>query len=226
MRAPISVIIPTLNAADILPACLAALMEGLDAGLIRELIVSDGGSVDATGAIAQAWGGQIVQGPPSRGGQLRRGCAVAKADWLLVLHADTVLSAGWAKVIAGHLTSARGGWFQLAFDNAGIPGRLVAGWANLRSKMGLPYGDQGLILPRALYDAVGGYPDQPLMEDVALARALKGQLVGLPIIAKTSASKYQSQGWVQRGGRNLWTLARYFCGTSPQVLAESYRRSK
>lgn len=224
MRAPISVIIPTLNAAEMLPDCLAALIEGLDAGLIREVILSDGGSTDATGAIAQAWGAEIVQGAPSRGGQLRRGCAAAKADWILVLHADTVLSPGWAKVIAGHLTGQGAGWFQLAFDQGGVPGRVVAGWANLRSKMGLPYGDQGLILPRALYDAVGGYPDQPLMEDVALARALKGQLVRLPIIAVTSASKYQNQGWLRRGGRNLWTLVQYFCGRSPTALAQAYRR--
>lgn len=224
MRAPISVIIPTLNAADTLPACLAGLMEGLDAGLIRELIVSDGGSTDATGAIAQAWGAEVLESASSRGGQLRRGCEAAKADWLLVLHADTVLSAGWAKVITGHLTGNSAGWFQLAFDQGGVPGRFVAGWANLRSRMGLPYGDQGLILPRTLYDAVGGYPDQPLMEDVALARALKGQLTRLPIIAVTSAAKYQSQGWLRRGGRNLWTLFQYFCGRSPTTLALAYRR--
>ena len=76
MRAPISVIIPTLNAEDVLKPCLESLMEGLDAGLIRELIVSDGGSTDATGATAQAWGADVVHGSPSRGGQLQRGCAV------------------------------------------------------------------------------------------------------------------------------------------------------
>tara|TARA_R110002094_G_scaffold95654_1_gene96568 strand:+ start:6652 stop:7332 length:681 start_codon:yes stop_codon:yes gene_type:complete len=223
MRAPISVIIPTLNAAETLPNCLAALMEGLDAGLIRELVICDGGSTDATGAVAQAWGGEVVHGAPSRGGQLRRGCAAAKAEWLLVLHADTRLSPGWAKVVGSHLESERAGWFRLAFEQGGLPGRVVAGWANLRSRMGLPYGDQGLIVPRALYDVVGGYPDQPLMEDVALARALKGQLVGLPAFAVTSAAKYQRQGWLRRGGRNLWTLGRYVLGTSPEVLAQSYR---
>ena len=226
MRAPISVIIPTLNAVDTLPDCLAALMEGLDAGLIRELIVSDGGSTDATGATALAWGAEVIHGAASRGGQLQRGCAAAKADWLMVVHADTMLSPGWAKIVAAHLGTAKAGWFKLAFDQGGIPGNLVAGWANLRSRFGLPFGDQGLILPRTLYEAVGGYKDQPLMEDVALARALKGQLVGLPVCAVTSAAKYQSQGWMRRGGRNLWTLGRYFFGTSPEVLAQSYRRQR
>lgn len=226
MRAPISVIIPTLNAADTLPACLAALMEGVDAGLIRELIVSDGGSRDATGAIAQAWGAETVHGAASRGGQLRRACAAAKGEWLLVLHADTVLSPGWASVVGGHLGSKRAGWFQLAFDQGGLPGGIVAGWANLRSRLGLPYGDQGLIIPRALYASVGGYPDQPLMEDVALARALKGRLIGLPVTATTSAAKYQSQGWLRRGTRNLWTLMRFQFGVSPEVLAQNYGKSR
>ncbi|MGJ8616155.1 MAG: TIGR04283 family arsenosugar biosynthesis glycosyltransferase [Sulfitobacter sp.] len=223
MRAPISVIIPTLNAAETLPECLAALVEGLDGGLIRELIVCDGGSTDATGAIAQAWGGEVLHGAPSRGGQLRRGCATAKGDWMLVLHADTVLSPGWTKQVSEHFKSKHAGWFQLAFKDGGLPGRLVAAWANFRSRLGLPYGDQGLIIPRMLYEALGGYPDQPLMEDVAMARALKGQLIGLPVTATTSAAKYHRQGWLRRGGRNLWTLLRYTFGASPEKLAKSYR---
>ena len=224
MRAPISVIIPTLNAETALPDCLAALMEGLEAGLIRELIVSDGGSSDATGAMAQAWGAEVLEGAPSRGGQLRRGCAAASGDWLLVVHADTVLSPGWSKAVQAHLHRDTAGWFHLAFDSAGLPARLVAGWANLRSRFGLPYGDQGLLVPRVLYEAVGGYPDQPLMEDVAIARALRGRLTALDTTAVTSAEKYRRQGWLRRGGRNLWTLLRYFAGAAPGALAQSYRR--
>ncbi len=224
MRAPISVIIPTLNAEDSLPKCLAALMEGLDVGLIRELIVSDGGSTDATGATAQAWGADVLHGAPSRGGQLRRGCAAARGDWLLVVHADTLLSPGWSRPVRSQMQTEDAAWFQLAFDAQGLAPRIVAGWANLRSQMGLPYGDQGLLMPRPLYEAVGGYPDQPLMEDVAMARALRGRMRGLPATATTSAAKYQHQGWLRRGGRNLWTLARYFGGVSPERLAQSYRR--
>jgi glycosyltransferase involved in cell wall biosynthesis len=201
-------------------------MEGLDACLIREVIISDGGSTDATGAIAQAWGAEMVQGQASRGGQLRRGCAAAKGDWLMIVHADTVLQPGWARAVSDHLASSKAGWFQLAFDKGGMPGRIVAMWANLRSRLGLPYGDQGLVLPRPLYEGVGGYPDQPLMEDVAVARALKGQLIGLQVQAVTSPAKYQTQGWLPRGGRNLWTLIRYGFGASPDDLARQYRRSK
>ena len=225
MRAPISVIIPTLNSAAQLPSCLGALMEGLDAGLIRELIVSDGGSEDATGATAQAWGAVVLHGEPSRGGQLRRACATAKADWMLVLHADTVLQPGWAKAVGEHLGEPdKAAWFQLRFDQTGAAARLVAAWANLRSRFGLPYGDQGLLISSALYARAGGYPDVPLMEDVAIVRALKGKLKGLPVVAVTSAEKYARQGWIRRGARNLWTLARYFAGVDTSTLAASYRR--
>ena len=223
MRAPISVVIPTLDAEKTLGACLAALMEGVEAGLIRELIVSDGGSADATGATAQAWGAEVLSGAPSRGGQLRRGCAAARGDWLLVLHADTVLSPGWSRAVQRHLAGDRAGWFRLAFDAGGLPARTVAGWANLRSRLGLPYGDQGLLVPRALYDRVGGYPDQPLMEDVAMARALRARLAPLDAVAVTSAEKYRRQGWLRRGARNLWTLARYAAGVPAERLARRYR---
>jgi hypothetical protein len=225
MRAQISVIVPTLNAEPALAACFGALMEGLEAGLIRELIVSDGGSTDTSGAVAQAWGAQIVHGEASRGGQLRRGVIAAQGEWLLIVHADTVLSKGWTGAVQRHLAETqKAGWFRLAFDHGGTPARLVAGWANLRSALGLPYGDQGLLISRVLYDAVGGYPDQPLMEDVALAQALRGQLVALDAVAVTSATKYRRQGWLRRGGRNLWTLIRYALGVSPKRLARAYRR--
>ncbi|MEQ5827351.1 TIGR04283 family arsenosugar biosynthesis glycosyltransferase [Sulfitobacter sp. NFXS29] len=227
MRAPISVVIPSLNAAAALPACLAALVEGLQAGLIREVILSDCGSSDGTPQLAEGWGAEVISGAPSRGGQLRRGCEAAQGEWLLVLHADTVLAPGWTDAVQDHMARGPGaaGWFRLRFDQRGLAPRLVAGWANLRSACGLPYGDQGLLLPRALYDAVGGYPDQLLMEDVALARALRGRLARLEGIAVTSAEKYRRQGWLRRGGRNLWTLMRYAMGASPNALAESYRRS-
>jgi rSAM/selenodomain-associated transferase 2 len=225
MRAPITVIIPTLNAEQSLAACLEALMEGLKAGLIRELIVSDGGSTDATGATAQAWGAEVLSGPASRGGQLRRACAKANAEWMLIIHADTILQPGWTKSVRGHLNHPeQAAWFKLRFDQQGIAAQIVAGWANLRSRFGLPYGDQGLLISSARYARVGGYPDIPLMEDVALARALKGKLKGFDIAVVTSAERYAHQGWLRRGLRNLWTLLRYFAGADAQRLASHYRR--
>ena len=222
MPAPLSVIIPTLNAGQTLPACLNALMEGLDAGLIAELIVSDGGSVDDTLKQADAWGAHIVTGPASRGGQLQRGCAQARANWFLVLHADTVLSPGWTNAVGPHLDTQKAGYFQLRFDRGG---RVVAAWANIRARLfGLPFGDQGLLIPRALYSHVDGYADIPLKEDVALVRALKGHLIALVAQAISSSAKYRKQGWLRRGARNLWTQARYFAGADAAALARQYRR--
>ena len=228
MRAALSVVIPTLNAEKQLPACLSALMEGLEAGLVRELVISDGGSADATLRIADEVGAVVVQGAPSRGGQLRRGALAAQGDWLLFLHADTVLDSGWSDCVQGHIAHnwEKAGYFRLRFDAAGFAPRLVAGWANLRARLfGLPYGDQGLLVPRELYDSVGGFADQPLMEDVAIAWRLRGQLREMSITARTSAARYVQEGWFRRGRRNLWTLLRYLAGADPHDLAQSYRRS-
>lgn len=225
MRAPISVVIPVLNGQDALAGCAAALMEGVEAGLIRELIVSDGGSTDATAGIAEQIGAVWITGPASRGGQMKRGCAGAKGDWLLCLHVDTQLQAGWSAEVKEHLKREEAGYFKLGFGSGGIPARIVATWANLRSRVfGLPYGDQGLLMSRALYEEVGGFADVPLFEDVALARALKGRLLALQSRAITSAEKYERSGWLRRGGRNLWTLARYFAGVSTERLAAAYNK--
>lgn len=226
MPAPLTIVIPTLNAATALPACARALMPGLQAGLIRGLVVSDGGSDDGTLAVAGGLGAVVVQGAPGRGGQIARGVAAADSDWVLILHADTWLGDGWVAAVEGHIGSHSGvaGWFHLAFRAKGFAPGFVAGWANLRSRFGLPYGDQGLLIRRDLLASVGGVPDLPLMEDVALARALRGRLRGLGAVAHTDAGRYVAGGWLRRGGRNLWTLLRYLGGVSPARLARAYRK--
>lgn len=224
MRAPLSIVIPTLNPGAGLGPCLAGLIEGLEVGLIREVVISDGGSQDATEQMAQEAGAFWITGPASRGGQLRRGAQAAGGAWLMFVHADTHLPPGWTQGVADHM--ARGGpaAFHLGFRAKGRAPRLVAGWANLRSRVfGLPYGDQALLVSRADYDRAGGYPDLPLMEDVALVRALP-RITLLPMRVLTGAEKYQRGGWVRRGARNLWTLTRYFLGADPAALARSYRK--
>ncbi len=227
MRAPISIVIPTLNAGDALPRCLGALAEGLHTGLIRELVVTDGGSTDATVQLALEAGAEVVTGAPSRGGQLRRGVAAAAGDWVLVVHADTVLAPGWTGVVERVLDRPGAYYFGLGFDADGIAPRVVAGWANMRSWLfRLPYGDQGLLVSREIYDLAGGYPDIPLMEDVVIARSLRADLHGLNATAVTSAAKFQAQGWVRRGARNLWTLIRFLAGANPERLAAAYTRGQ
>jgi rSAM/selenodomain-associated transferase 2 len=228
MRAAVSIVIPTLNAGASLPDCLAALVEGLEAGVIRELVISDGGSEDSTREIAQATGAEVVVGAPSRGGQLQRGAQLAQGQWLLFLHADTGLDPGWSVAVQRHIAETPGeaGWFGLRFDAAGPAAQIVAGWANLRARLfGLPFGDQGLLVSRSLYDEVGGFADIPLMEDVVMVRALgRKRLRRLPAIARTSARKYVREGWLRRGARNLALQIRFFAGACPERLSQRYRR--
>jgi rSAM/selenodomain-associated transferase 2 len=225
MPAPLSVVIPTLNAASELPETAEALLEGVSSGLVRELVISDGGSGDDTGAVARELGALWLTGPPGRGGQLKRGVAAASGEWVLLLHADTHLAPGWAEAAHRHMTTQprMAGWFRLRFRSAGLMPRLVAGGANLRSRaLGLPYGDQGLLVDRDVLYEIGGVPDIPLMEDVALARALRGRLRPLDADALTSAARYERDGWARRMGFNLATLARYALGADPAALRARY----
>ncbi len=153
MAAPLSVVIPTLDAEQELPNALQCLIEGISAGLIRELVISDGGSRDATLPIADTAGAVVVSGTAGRGGQLRRGAGVASGQWMLFLHADThSLRGGPARWRTTSASQKLLRYSNSDFAPMGSCRVLVAGWANLRSKMGLPYGDQGLLISRELYD--------------------------------------------------------------------------
>ena len=227
MRAPISIIVPTLNAAPALQGLAASLIEGLDAGLIAQMIISDGGSEDETLAVAEAIGASVISGPRGRGRQLQRGVQAALAPWLLLLHADTVLAPGWAAPVRRHIETGpgRAAVFQLAFRAEGARARQTAAWANWRTRgFGLPYGDQGLLIHRDTLAAIGGVPEIDLMEDVALARALKWRIDVLDAVATTDAARYLRNGWTRQGAANLWRLTRYLAGANPDQLAQGYRR--
>ena len=101
--------------------------------------------------------------------------------------------------------------------------RVTEGWANFRSMvLGLPYGDQGLLISQQQLVNIGGYPDQPLMEDVAIALKLKKQMRMLPLTILTSATAYEEKGWILNGTQNLIQLLRYLRGASPEELRKSY----
>lgn len=224
--APLSVIIPCLDAADELPLCLEGLVSGLAAGLIREVIVVDGGSSDASRRIAEAAGCRVIEASRGRATQLIAGAKAARGDWLLFLHADTVLSPDWAERAGAHIaTSAdKAAAFTLAFRSDAPEARWLAARANRRARwFALPYGDQGLLIPRDLYDAIGGYRDMALMEDVAIVRAIgRRRLVLLSAEARTSAAKYERDGWRRRAWRNGFLLLRYLMGAPPEKLAREY----
>jgi rSAM/selenodomain-associated transferase 2 len=213
----ISVVIPTLDAGEGLASCLASLSPA------DEIIVADGGSSDGTLAIARAAGATIVTSEAGRGMQLAKGAAAASGDALLFVHADTRLSAGWRAFAERHLASSTlPACFHLKLDDTAWQARLIERAVALRTRLaGLPYGDQGLLVPRAAYDAAGGFRPLPLMEDVDLIRRL-ARPVMLDGDALTSSERWRRDGWIRRSLRNLTCLSLWRLGVSPARIAKIY----
>jgi rSAM/selenodomain-associated transferase 2 len=224
-QTPVSLIIPTLDAAEHLPAALRAVA---GSRLIGEIVIADGGSRDATVAVAAAAGARVVAAPRGRGVQLAAGAAASRGRWLLFLHADCILGPGWeaaaAAFIAAPAAAARAGYFALALDDPMPAARRVERLVAWRCRvLALPYGDQGLLLSRALYDAAGGYAALPLMEDVEFARRLgRARLAPLAATCIASARRYRRDGYYARPLRNLACLALYFAGLPPRHIARLY----
>lgn len=176
-RSMISVVIPTLDAEAVLPDTLSALISATVDGLVREVIVADGGSKDRTCAIADAAGAEVVSSSPGRASQLIAGAARAKHPWLMFLYPQTVLDPGWEREASLFMervdtgrTKLAAAAFCFALDYEGLAPRCIEGLARLRClALRLPYGDQGLLIPRRLYEQVGGYRER-VREDVDLAR--------------------------------------------------------
>jgi rSAM/selenodomain-associated transferase 2 len=222
----LDVVIPTLNAG----ATLAATLASLQGDLPIAIAVCDGGSTDDTVAIARQAGATVVTAPAGRGGQLAAGASVGNASWILFLHADTVLAPGWVNAVRAftsrHVNIGKAGYFRLRFDSADPRARRVERLAAWRSRrIGLPYGDQGLLIARALYEYLGGFKPLPLMEDVEFIRRVgRKNLVPLDAEAVTSAVRYERDGWVMRPLRNLSCLTLYLAGMPARVIARLYGR--
>jgi len=217
----LAVVIPTLNAAATLSATLASV-----GGAAREVIVADGGSDDATAVHAAALGCRVIAAPRGRGSQLAAGVAAASSPWLLLLHADTRLGAGWVEAAVAHIARAPGcaGYFRLRLDDDAPAARRLERAVAWRCRVfALPYGDQGLLVSRALLDAVGGIRPLPLMEDVDLVRRIgRARLRPLAAEAITSAARYRRDGYLRRSARNLAILTLWFAGVPPRLLARLY----
>lgn len=214
----LSIIVPTLNAAATLPCCLVGL-EG-----DGELIVVDGGSNDDTVRIAEAAGARVVIARRGRGVQLRAGGEAARGEWLLFLHADTQLEEGWAEAAKAHMGSHPDlpACFRFRLDDPAWQARCIELGVSLRVRLlNLPYGDQGLLVPTALYRRAGGYRELPLMEDVELVRRL-GRIRMLGVDAVTSAERWRRGGWLRRSARNLLCLGLYRAGASAERVARLY----
>jgi len=218
---PLSVVIPTLNAGALLRETLATL------GCGPETIIVDGGSTDRTVAIATTSGARIISAPRGRGSQVATGIAAATHPWLLLLHADTRLQPGWRPAVATHMAGGpgRAGYFRFILDSADPRARRLEQLVAWRSRaLALPYGDQGLLIHRALLSSVGGMKPLPLMEDVDLVRRLgRGRLVPLPAVALTSAARWERDGYWYRSARNLLCLSLWFAGVPPRLIQRLYR---
>jgi rSAM/selenodomain-associated transferase 2 len=227
----ISVVIPTLNAESRLAPTFAALIPAVVDGLVREVIVADGGSTDHTLSIAESAGAEIVRSAPGRGQQLIAGAAAARSPWLLFLHADTTLEAGWEREAYAFIEGVDSGQrplaaaaFRFKLDDTGYRPRLVETGTAIRCALfRLPYGDQGLLIPKRLYGEIGGYQPLPLMEDVDIVRRIgRRRTVMLRNQAVTSAKRYRQDGYAARVSRNLVCLSLYYMRIPIRMISRLY----
>lgn len=229
-RPPLGVVIPCRNEARRLPALLAQLQAAPQ--LVASVVVVDGDSGDGSAALAALAGARLLRTAPSRGAQLARGVALLDLPWLLLLHADVVLPPGWATAVerAIRRSDAAAGpawWFDLAIEGPDPALRLVEAGVALRSRWRrLPYGDQGLLLGRALLERAGGIRPLALMEDLDLALRLRrlSQLRGLGLPLRVSGRRWRELGVWQATRANARLRRRWRQGTDPARLAGLYRR--
>lgn len=220
----LSIIVPVLDEATGIESALAALAPYRARGC--EVIVVDGGSRDATPALASPLADRVLTAPRGRAAQMNAGASVARGDVLLFLHADTILPANADSLICNSLAQSGGVWgrFDVRFDHDEIM-PLVAVMMNLRSRLtGIATGDQTIFVTRAAFDAIGGFPAQPLMEDIALSSRLRrlSRPTCLRARVTTSARRWRKQG-VLRTVFLMWRLRlAYFLGADPARLARQY----
>jgi rSAM/selenodomain-associated transferase 2 len=197
-----------------------------------ELIVVDGGSTDQTLDIARKFTPHVLSSPPGRARQMNLGAAHAPGEILLFLHADTLLPSAGLEAVRRAMQppqaaapQAPGGAFRLVITPA-TPGlRLVAWGANLRSRFAqLPYGDQALFVRRSLFETLGGYADEPFLEDVKLVRAMRrhGRLVLVPEPVQTSGRRWLHEGVLYTTVKNNVIVGLFFCGVAPATLKRWY----
>ena len=227
--AGLSVVVPVLNEARHLPFLLADLQRWPDA---LQIVVVDGGSTNKTIQVAHQGGAQVVQSPvQGRGQQLQRGLQLSQHSWLMVLHADSRLSQHWVDHVQRVLSMARGrqqAWaFDFRVDQRRPMLKLLEWCVALRSRWGqMPYGDQGLLIHRSLYERVGGYRSLALMEDVDLIQRLQqiSRIGALGCALTTSARRWNHRGVLNQAWNNAQLRRRWKNGEDAEQLIRIYRR--
>jgi rSAM/selenodomain-associated transferase 2 len=219
----LTVVIPVLNEAPIIVAGLRALAPMRERG--AEIIVVDGGSRDGTPQLAQPLADRVIAAAPGRGATMNAGAAIGTGDMLLFLHADTSLPNGADHLIDAALGCRAWGRFDLRIAGRHPVLAVVARMINLRSRLtGIASGDQAIFVNREAFSSVGGFPDLPLMEDIAISRRLKRLCrpfcIATPVV--TSGRRWEHNG-VLRTIVLMWRLRlAYYLGVEPALLARRY----
>jgi rSAM/selenodomain-associated transferase 2 len=219
-------VVPALNEAAGIRDVLAALQPLRARG--HEVIVVDGGSTDGTLALAEELADRVLLSARGRAVQQNAGAASASGDVLLFLHADTTLPEGADALVLDGLRRSGRGWgrFDVRLTGRHPLLRMVERMIGLRSRLsGVATGDQAIFVRREWFRRAGGFPEVPLMEDVALTRALKR--LGPPLCLRARATT-SSRRWEERGVLRtillMWRLRwAYFRGADPAELARRYR---
>ncbi len=220
MAVDLSIVIPARNESSV----LAQTLERLSGAGIREIIVADGSSDDATVTIAQSYGAHVVVSKPGRGSQLNAGAAIATGNMLLFLHADTQLPRNFEYCVEEILQRpyVAGGAFQLHIDSARRVYRLIEKMVAYRSRwLQLPYGDQAIFVRAATFHLLSGFPELSVMEDFVFARRLRklGSIHMAPLCVNTSSRRWESDGVCRTTWLNQAVIAGYWLGVSPARLA-------
>ncbi len=226
MQQNLSIIVPMLNELEELPSLLAHLLPWQRRGC--EVLLVDGSSDDGSAALAEFAGFTVLTSPPGRARQMNAGAQAAHGDMLLFLHADTRLPEGADVLVSEALADGRCEWGRFDVRIEGKPWllRVVAFFMNQRSRLtGIATGDQAIFVRRSTFEAAGGFPDQPLMEDIELSRRLKrhSPLACITARAVTSGRRWEARG-IWRTILLMWRLRlAYWRGVAPEQLARVYR---
>ncbi len=221
----VSVVIPVVGDNEVLARLLDRLRNL--AAPPDEIIIVDGGSSAGCRSLARRFRCIYVATRPGRGHQLHAGALRASGDILWFLHADAEPHADGVTLIRHHQRDgAPGGFFAFRFTGPVTwYKRLLAHLINFRTRYGIPYGDQGLFVARAAYDAVGGFADTPLFEEVPLVRKLRrrGSFAQVAASIGVSPRRWERDGWLQRSISNRLLALAYTLGVPPRRLARRYR---
>ena len=222
----LGIVIPTYNAANVLEPLL---MKLADASLPTNILVVDAESNDSTPDIAARHNVPVLSvTTQSRGGQMRSGVQELASEWYLLLHADSQLASGWEEAVEAHMndpqSSQCAAYFRFELDTDDKSARFIERLANWRCRaLGMPYGDQGLLISQQLLEACGGVPNIPLMEDVQLARRLgKSRLRQIALPLRTSAERYQRSGYYRRSAKNIFFVVLFMLGVRSNTLHRHY----